>query len=762
MKQLVSTVSDGTRQSIKDFFAKPVRWRSGNFSTTDAGQVDTWSVLAPLYSTNMYLRKLDGVFAFKGTAVYTIMINATRFDQGRYILAWVPTGGGSYAMTAGTGPSDPWRTMKLYSLKTVTQLPRVDIDVNKDTQVVLRVPYVSHTLAWPVRNYLTGGVGPTYGDPGFVSLYTYDAIVPTSGTTAGYDIFVHFEDVELFANGLQTQMGDITVSESFGNGPISSVAKSVSNTASNAKKLTGAVFDTVSWVANYIAGAASYVGFSKPNIMASPDYRTLGYYQGLFNADCALANSVVAHSVENHVDQHPGYFGTSIDEMSIDFIKSIYCYDEKLTWTTSDAVGAVLYDELVDPSSYYQQITDSAGINSNVVVAPITGLTTMFAYYRGGVTYKFKFVKTEFHSGRLLVLIAPYDASANATTTFNSTSESYLSRTVIDTRTCNEFEIAVPFISVTPWKKTSSTWRGSVNTDGTPFARIKIVVLNPLKAPSTVSSTVKVMVEVKGSEDFELACPNPCVICPIAPTTLSTQMGDIEVSGNFDTGTIGNTKINQSPIENESSCIGEKISNLRAMCRRFGFYTRNSTPANVRSGLFPFIASAMTNNGTATPSTFTMGTPRDYYNLFSFMYALRRGGVRIAILDEVPSEAPVIGVLTNGIQGNITTPATHSTFATSWSSLFRVYSNSCASLLKNTWGMVVTIPQYFGTQTLSGYSNYLVSTYTKPVGEHGTSTARFDVFHQVETTTQFLRAGADDCTFGVWCGFPPLAREDYD
>jgi hypothetical protein len=123
-------------------------------------------------------------------------------------------------------------------------------------------------------------------------------------------------------------------------------------------------------------------------------------------------------------------------------------------------------------------------------------LPRWFQYWRGGFRIKFKFVKTEFHSGRLVVGFAPAP-EAGALVPITSGDSYYLHRDLIDIRSNTEYEFTVPYVSIRPY----STILQSIGT-------LSVVILNPLRAPTSVATSVDVLIEVCALPDFEVASPS--------------------------------------------------------------------------------------------------------------------------------------------------------------------------------------------------------------------------------------------------------------
>lgn len=191
---------DGSTPDIKQFLAKPTKILQGDLTATDTPT--TFSNIActeALVTSPVYSQKLNGVMSLRFTTVVTLQVNANKFQQGRYILAFVPTGGAS---PNGTSPDDSvttWINMHRQNKTQITQLPHVEIDINKTTEVQLRIPYQSAFSAYAFNNCLAGV--PSFGDPGVFFLYPYSPLVSAAGSvSAGFTLWVHYEDVETFGN----------------------------------------------------------------------------------------------------------------------------------------------------------------------------------------------------------------------------------------------------------------------------------------------------------------------------------------------------------------------------------------------------------------------------------------------------------------------------------------------------------------------------------------------------------------------------------
>jgi len=764
-RPLLNNANDMTDQSIKFYLGKPVVYQSGLVSATDTSSTFTaFDVMHPLYTNAVFLNKISGVFSFRATAVFTIQFNATRFQQGRYIFYHVPTGGAR----SGTVMSAEWIRMHTFAKSNVTTLPHVQIDLNKDTEVSLRVPFVSWMTAMPTPN--TTAVTPTIGSPGVVGLYPYMALTTGTGstTTCDYTIWVHYENVELFSN-VNTQCSDIEFQmgyadrEAVSRGPVSSGLKLVSNGARLAKVPLAKLLDGIDWVADVAAGMAHSLGWSAPRIATAPVRMNQNLFVNNSNGDAARNIQLIALSANNKIDACPGFAGSEYDELTIDYLKGIYSYDETFSFETTDVTGDVLYSEVVAPQAFRRSILD--GAVDTMVTTPIGLLALMFGQYRGGITYKFKFVKTEFHSGRILVAVNPIDYNRVTSGAVPSLAQTdYLHKTIIDLRECNEFEIEVPFISNTLWKSTGGAHTIANNPYyiGEIYARITVFVLNELKAPPTVSTTVSMIVEVKGSDDLEFSLPMSANLQPLIPSAISMQCNDIVFqsgepsTGIVNSGMIGTASTSSDWLANAAAASGEVVTSLRQLLKRPGYLMNNTTGTNLYTEIVPTgWTPAVSNALTASAGT------GDLTTLLSSMFCLRRGGTRLqANPDTIASLQMLTGTYVPRDVTDTRSVVRTFTAVYPFSYALRAFVNNANWVVQRLdWGFVAEIPSYATSHAQPTIAHMYDGSNAQSYQIYGSSTGSaffFALGGGTLPTMPWYRSGADDTNYGGFAGIPVM------
>jgi len=634
MENLLSFNSPTTQQSIKSFFEKPIVLQQGNLSTTDTTPIAIYSQSHPedsLFAQPIWTDKLRGNFGLRFTMVFTLQVNASRFQQGRYMLTWCPTGGGSRIQ----GRTSVWVDMHTNSRQARTQLPHVELDIASQTSVVLRVPYSSVMTAFPISSISDSN---KYGTLGQLQIWPYEPLVAASGiTTAGYTLWCHLEDVVTYAAAVpqslaikRSSKGNPSEEEAKakGVGPISSALSKVSKASDmlSVVPFLTPYATSLSWSTNLLSGVASVFGWSKPinlGVVKRYNRNTVAYAT---NVD-AIDNSMpLSAQTDNAVSVLPGFAGTDIDEMSITAMAMRPGYVSTINWETYTTMpaGTTLSVLEVSPSALQTTRIDNGRSVKDLV--PCQFVASQFRMWRGSMQYTFKVVKTEFHSGRLAICFSPEEGRTSTTGATYATSD-YLHREIIDIRTCDTFTITVPYTATSPYKNTGTLkdWK---------VGGIFVYVVDPLIAPSTVSQSIKILVEMSCGPDIEFAVPipnmklTPAYYCVPQSRTI-TQSGP--PPNQSEVVNIGNSHVEPPNTMFAEACIGEKIISFRSLIKRHGNIapgiTQSPNLGENKINVLPFAWQPFNNSlGAVSILDYPM---IDLYGLMSSMFLYSRGGANL-------------------------------------------------------------------------------------------------------------------------------------
>lgn len=688
------TTREDRIHTIKDFLSRPIIIQTGLWSSSTVAETQLYTANFPeaLIANAMLQEKLGGFVGLRATLVVKVQVNSQPFQQGRLMLQYYP-----YAQYM------PNRVALVNStLQGRSGCPRTDLDLSVGTEVEMRIPYVSPHVYY---NLITG-----QGSFGSIYLVVYSQLRDqVTGTgSVEYTVWAHLEDVDVqyptganIFTGSAPNYASIAQKMSAGNfterdlreimrskayskrpdkiyaqvateikqlkeaGTISTGLGKISEGLSTMSKIPvlGNLFTRPAWISAQASNIFKILGFSKPTVQGLPCESKLRGQARMANFDGADTSHKMALSAQNEIETKSGLAGTSADEMALSHVLPIPNYWDRFTWKTTDATNAVLWDNYVTPMKikpYSDTIADRYRCTHMGYVA------NTHTYWRGSIVYTFKFVKTQYHSGRLRISFIPF--YFNKTISNGEPDVSRTQKIIVDLRTSTEVSFTVPYVSSRPWMyciRPESSWLGQDNSlmYNAVTGIVRVEVLNQLVAASNVFQSIDTIVEVSGGPDLTFAGPTLPSYVPYSGnfTAVATERAEKEREEEYDnnvpsTTTRGKREADSKIVaqvmgENEAiqrndaqhgvypvaidthsvdanwspeaHCIGEKIMSIRQIIKRFGnFFSVATSDTNPNVIIAPF---SVQNPVSAVNSTKTISLFEYYY----FIYAFWRGGMRI-------------------------------------------------------------------------------------------------------------------------------------
>lgn len=513
---------DGSIQDLTKYFARPVSMVDGDLVTgIRARQFFLSFRLSNLFGYwSSGLSRLVGVHGFRATAVFTFQVAATPFHQGLLALNFQPA----------SGTSTPGVWDRSSQSATCTNVPHVRLDLASDTMVQLRVPYIGVREYSLIRN--SAADEPFYGT---ISINTICPIPSVPSLAApGYQLMVHMEDIELFGATPQTfsnvslqggkRLAPITEEFEDETYPFSSATMALSRSVKWLSKGIPAISSIggpTSWFLSKVAGSIRSFGFSKPTITEPVMRVFLGDNAMENNVDVSAPFVVVGPMSTNTLRVDPTFAGTDVDEMSLRFVTSQWSQVQHFEMTTSEPRGSLLYMAPVSPSAMWFRtggvlpacnrfapvVADAA--NNSFIPSSLFFASSMFRYWRGSLKFRFTFAKTKMHGGRVMIGFNPYVNNANDLLAFGNSRTTleigeygasgpnpFGYSKIFNLRDDSVLEFEVPYVHSAPYLSFP-------NLSGSVY----LYVVDALQAPSMVSSSISVLVEVCAGDDFELADP---------------------------------------------------------------------------------------------------------------------------------------------------------------------------------------------------------------------------------------------------------------
>lgn len=673
---LIPSNSDNTVHDVKEFLSRPIICPSGNITWTTAMTSGTSLLLMDVPGNTMisagtpWGNKLAGFLGFKGTLCFKLQFNCQRFQQGIALVSVLP---------ATQHISTIRRALIESNIAYKVQLPSIRYNIAELDEVEIRVPFVSPELFYnrtAPRNWATV----------YVDVYSQ---------LAGGDItglcWCWFEDVELFyptamsgfVSKSKTKSRAVAFQDKEDPGgmlsqPLNTFSRAFSQVATNIPVLSSVAAPT-SWFLNAAAKAASAFGFSSTVVTEERKALVPKSLPHMNNCDTNDTSDSMALTVGNKIAHLPNFAGTDIDEMALQYIVQIPGYITTFNWTTAGVYSTELVNIRVGPTLSFRSTTVTPTVGTPVtayIFAPCGYVATSFAYWRGGMKYRFFINKTDFHTGRIVFQFAP---SYNLTATNTVANNPFVYKWIWDIAESHSFEIVIPYVSSTPWMSTFSEDQSSTGS-------LKAFILTPLNAPPTVASSVNLLVEMCGAEDFEVAafetqqnwCPIIAYSGSINPNRgrhhrvrpyvdeeevkkvqsltskrrkrLRAKRRDekffIEAQGPLSVEQDTSSSHMAMPSVEHGSHVhdvnsfnalyttGESVKSLRQLLKRTSwFYSRISTTGtDIAIEWDPFISYISTTFQAGSQSLLPTNLYTDIYTKFTSMFALYRGGVIIRTL----------------------------------------------------------------------------------------------------------------------------------
>jgi hypothetical protein len=399
------------------------------------------------------------------------------------------------------------------------------------------------------------------------------------GTGVTVQVYAWAENVKVAGPSVGFTMQADEYQEDF-SGKISGPASAVSDFA---KQFVGipiiSEFATATQLgARAVAIGARALGFSNPPVLNnSVPMRSVPFPQ--------LASTEVSYPVEkltvdskNELTVDPKTVGLNgQDELSMRYLCQRESYLTTASWATTNVADDILFYSAVSPCLF----DSDALTDRKVYMTPMCWIAQLFNYWRGDIIFRFRFIASQFHKGRVRLSFDPAGNLSNITSdAFNS---GIIFTKIIDLGKETDIELRVPYVQALPWlngqnfplQTSSILWSTSStpstkHTLGQTNGGIIIRVLTALSAP-VATSTVKILVSVRGAENLEFADPCPPYV-DLNQAVWSAPQSDIQelMAGDEESEPIkliaGSVNVPRS--ERYLVNHGEHIVSLRQLLRR--------------------------------------------------------------------------------------------------------------------------------------------------------------------------------------------------
>ena len=297
-------------------------------------------------------------------------------------------------------------------------------------------------------------------------------------------------------------------------GAISKTASAVASLASSLSNvpLIGPYAKATEIGASALANVASAYGYTDPPVLNDVmPFKDVPFH-GMSSTDISVPMEKLSLDSKNELTIDPRTTGINgDDEMSISNIVQRESYLGTSIWSDALTPGNIIFVGRVHPN--YYAVTGTPGTNGAMYsLLPTAYVQNIFKYWRGDLIFRFRFVVSQFHRGRVRI---SWDPNANLNTN-GATLTTNFTR-IVDLAEETDVSIKITYSQASAWLKTQRDWSGSTNyslTGGTITSHVEgedngmfnIRVFTQLSTPKA-SSNAYIMVSVRGGDNLEFANP---------------------------------------------------------------------------------------------------------------------------------------------------------------------------------------------------------------------------------------------------------------
>lgn len=545
--------------SLAAFLSRPVKIHTLNWpeSTFTQLSIAPWDLY---FNTSQISKKLDNFARLQCKLRLKFVLNASPFYYGSLRACYfpLPDNRASYQNSADQVP--------------FSQVPGVYLEPQNMSTAELELPFLT-PATWLDTNDRTQFLG--MGTLAFLQYANLRSANGVTGTGITVTTYAWAEDVRVAGPTTTLSLQSDEYADT--DGTISGPATAIANVAGMMEEVPyiGPFAMATQMGATAVAGIAKLFGYSNPPVIEDVCPYQPKTFHALANVEQRVPLDKLSIDPKNEVTVNSASAGVEEeDSLAFQNLLTRESFLQGTLWANSQAPDTLLWSCLVHPG---YTLTNGAITTS----PPMSHFSRMFRYWRGSIIYKFRFIKTKYHKGRVII---SWDPNADITGTADTETTTFTR--VVDLEFEDEVEVEVPYKSTFPWMQIVSGAQYS-NGASPSYTYSKVLyngcltvrVQNVLTGPA-VNPQIDILVYPRAGSDFQYAVPNDITTA----VTTRDPAGVIQSSEADDS-------IDQKQHEFDSNLAaittGETYSSLRPILHRSSLsYTQlagNNTSVSVSS-----------------------------------------------------------------------------------------------------------------------------------------------------------------------------------
>jgi len=473
--------------ALGDYLSRPVRIASINWpeSTFTQTSILPWHLY---FNTAQIKKKLDNYGKISCRLHLKFVINASPFYYGSLRACYFPL-------------VDPRSTYtNVVDQVPFSQTPGVYLEPQNMSTAEMTLPFL-----WP-RNWLEATSANDFQQMGVLQFLQYANLRSANGvagTGITVAVYAWAEDVRIMGPTTVLALQSDEYDEE--NGTVSGPATALANVADKLTEVPviGDFASATAIGARAVAGIAKLFGYSNPPMIDDVKPLQNKTFHAFANVETRMPIDKLAIDPKNEVTISSKVAGVDEeDPLAFSNLLTRESFLMGALWANSQAPDSLIWSALVNPSY-------AIGGGGYFTMPPMAYFAQTARFWRGSIVYKFRFIKTKYHKGRVIISWDPNgDISANAdteTTTFTR---------IVDLAVEDEVEVVIPYRATSPWLL-PQFGTGNMSNGATPSYTynsefhngcITVRVQNVLTGPAA-SPQIDMLVYARAGEDFMLSVP---------------------------------------------------------------------------------------------------------------------------------------------------------------------------------------------------------------------------------------------------------------
>jgi hypothetical protein len=692
---------------LGDFLKRPVlidsrTWGIGNTLDIASDYFDPWHAY---FSKASIKRKLDNYYMVRCNLHLKFVINASPFYYGCALVSYQPLTNFNPCPVI-LSSSDRLENIPL------SQRPHIYLYPQNCQGGEMVLPFLYY------KNWLDATSSTDLTDMGRVSYNSFNPLANANGVVSdniSIQVYAWAEDIEIA--GPTTELAVQGKDEYSHDGVVSRPASAIARAAGRLSSIPiiGEFATATSYAAGAVADIAALFGYTDVPVIDDVHAFQNKSFPNLAATDIGVPIEKLALDSKNELSIDPKIAGVNVeDELTISSFVQRESYIFNSTWAASDPINTSLFFIKVSPDCMSTETVTGAVIAWQT---PMSYVSKCFRYWRGDLIYRFKFICSKYHRGRVRINWSPH---GDIGTSGDYTTEVYTK--IVDITEENDVEFIVPYTQLTSYLRcneyTSNNYaQASTSTSDVNDLHngiLTVRVLNEQSSPVT-SADIQMLVFVRGSNNLEFACP----------TQIQQKFSPYAVQGDNDYDVEpGCYELGVSPSVPDKNInlthMGESIVSLRTLMRRAVRYVRINTDVGSiidehilysstlgRSPVYPgFDPNGLT---LATGIVSTVNEPFNWSlwnptTWFSLCFVGSRGSYHYVVNPSLERDTKTLSVSRSlGLHGSTTYSTTTNTGSSSTAEFERLFTlpsygsgMTGLSLISQTSrsGAMVSIPMY--------------------------------------------------------------------